>query len=308
MTPSPPPQNASVPLFAASSPAAEHAVGYGLIVLSAVAFGAMAILARYAYQAGANTGGILLPRFVIATGVLIPVMLASARRWPRGRELAVAFGMGGIGYVGQALCFFSALQYASAGLVALLLYLYPTLVGLLAAIFLGERLTPWKLALLGLSFAGTALTIGSGSGTALGIALGISAATIYAVYITVGGRFLRGTDSVATTTVVCLAATPVMGLFALLQPARFPASIQGWLAILGIALLSTVVAIMAFFAGLRRVGASRAAIVSTLEPVVTLVLAALLLGESATFWQLVGGAMILAAAALAAWRRDKKQT
>ncbi len=279
-----------------------HLAGYLLIAVSAASFGAMAILGRFAYAAGANTGGVLLPRFFLAALVLVPIMLATRRQWPRGRELAVACGMGGIGYVGQALCFFSALQYASAGLVALLLYLYPTLVCLLAALFLGERLTRWKLGLLGLSFAGTALTIGSGTGAALGIALGVGAALIYAVYITVGSRFLRGVDSVATTTIVCLAATPVIGVFAWLQPARFPQTAEGWLAILGIALVSTVVAIMTFFAGLRRVGASRAAILSTLEPVVTLVLAALFLGEAATLWQLVGGAMILAAAALLAWR------
>src|SRR2546423_3080945 len=260
MTQSSSPQQPPVASFAASPPAAEQLIGYALIALSAIAFGAMAILGRYAYASGANTGGVLFTRFAVATVVLVPVMLASRRRWPRGRELAIACGMGGIGYVGQALCFFTALQYASAGLVALLLYVYPTLVCLLAAIFLGERLTPWKLALLALSFAGTALTIGSGSGSALGIVLGVTAAFIYAIYITVGARFLRGADSVAVTTLVCLSATPVMALFALLQPARFPASTQGWLAVLGIAVVSTVIAIMAFFAGLRRVGASRAAI------------------------------------------------
>lgn len=276
--------------------------GYLLIALSAACFGAMAILARFAYASGANTGGILLPRFLIASVILVPVMLWTRRPWPKGRQLAIACGMGAIGYVGQALCFFSALRYASAGLVALLLYLYPILVCILAAIFLGERLTSWKVALLALSFAGSAFTIGSGTGTALGIGLAIAAACIYAAYITVGGRFLRDVDSLATTTLVCMAATPIIGIFAWMQPARFPASAAGWLAILAIAVLSTVVAILTFFAGLRRIGASRAAILSTLEPVVTVVLAAALLGETTTSWQLIGGAMILSAAILLAWR------
>ena len=80
--------------------------------------------------------------------------------------------MGAIGYVGQAVCFFAALNHASAGLVALLLYAYPTLVVLLSAAFLGERLTAAKIALLAASFAGLALTLGGGQGTATGIALG----------------------------------------------------------------------------------------------------------------------------------------
>lgn len=276
--------------------------GLAFVALSAACFGAMAIFARAAFAGGANVNGILIARFAIAGLVLAALMLVLRRPWPRGRPLAVAIGMGAIGYVGQAMCYFAALQYASAGLVALLLYVYPTLVCLLSALFFGERLTGRKLALLAVGFAGLALMLGGGIGTPMGVALGLSAAAFYSVYIVVGARELAGTDALASTTVVCLAAFAMVCAIGVAEAPRFPQVAWGWAALAAIALVSTVVAILAFFAGLKRVGPSLASVVSTLEPVVTVALAWLLLGESLTTWQFAGGALVLVAAVLLASR------
>lgn len=279
------------------------ASGITLIVVSACAFGAMAIFTRFAYASGANVAGVLTARFAIAGALLAGVMVATGRAWPRGRPLLVAIGMGAIGYVGQAVCFFSALNHASAGLVALLLYAYPTLVVLLSAAFLHDRLTVRKLALLAFSFGGLALTLGGGHGTQTGIALGLGAAAFYSVYIVVGARELARTDALASTTVVCLSAAAALALSAPFSEPRFPGVAWGWLAIGAIAIVSTVIAILAFFAGLKRVGPAVASIVSTLEPVVTVALAWLILGETLGTAQLAGGAVVLACAALLARSR-----
>ena len=281
------------------------ASGIAFIVVSAFAFGAMAIFARFAYASGANVTGVLAARFAIAGVLLALLMVATGRRWPRGRPLTVCIGMGAFGYVGQAVCFFAALNHASAGLVALLLYAYPTLVVLLSAAFLGERITAVKLALLAASFAGLALTLGGGQGTATGIALGLAAAAFYSVYIVVGARELKDTDALASTTVVCLSAAVVLALSALVTQPRFPGAAWGWAAIGAIAVVSTVVSILAFFAGLKRVGPAVASVVSTLEPVVTVALAWLVLGESLTALQLAGGAVVLACAALLARGKNR---
>lgn len=269
----------------------------GWVVISAVAFGAMAILARFAYAAGADVHGVLLMRFVIAGAILVLVMALRRTPWPRGRPLVVAALMGGIGYVGQAFCYFAALNHASAGLVALLLYVYPTLVCLLSAAFLRERITPSRALLLAASFAGVALTLGGGHGNGLGVALGITAAIFYAVYIVVGARELAQVDALAATTVVCLAAAVVVALAIPFHAPRFPEGAVGWGAIAAIGLVCTVLAILAFFAGLKRVGPSRAAIVSTLEPVVTVLLAWIVLGETLSLVQVAGGALVLGSAA-----------
>lgn len=267
-----------------------------LIVVSAVAFGAMAIFARFAYGGGADVLGILIARFAIAGAILSVVMLATGRSWPRGRSLVVAILMGAVGYVGQSVSYFAALNHASAGLVALLLYAYPTLVCILAAVFLRQPLTRRTIAVLAVSFAGIVLTLGGGHGTPTGIALGLAAAGFYSVYIVVGARELAGTDALASTTVVCLAAGAALALAGLWREPQFPATAGGWAAVAAIALASTVVAILAFFAGLKRVGPAVASIVSTLEPVVTVTLAWIVLGETLSAIQLLGGALVLAAA------------
>jgi drug/metabolite transporter (DMT)-like permease len=277
--------------------------GIALIVLSASAFGAMAIFARFAYAGGANVTGVLAARFTIAGLILALLMLATRRPWPRGRALAVAVGMGAIGYAGQAAFFFAALNHASAGLVALLLYAYPTLVVLLSAAFLGERLTATKVALLAASFAGLALTLGGGQGTATGIALGLAAAGVYSVYIVIGARELKDTDALASSTVICLSAAAALVLSSLFSEPRLPGAWWGWAAIGAIAVVSTVVSILAFFAGLKRVGPATASIVSTLEPVVTVALAWLILGERLGLLQLAGGALVLACAVFLARAR-----
>ena len=272
------------------------------IIVSAIAFGAMAIFARYAYGAGADVLGVLLARFVIAGAVLSAIMLALRKPWPRGRPLAAAMGMGAIGYAGQAACYFAALNHASAGLVALLLYAYPTLVCLLAAMFLKERLTPRIAALLALSFVGIALTLGGGHGTPAGFALSLAAALIYSVYIIVGARELKGTDALASATVICLSAAATMVLASCFRSPLLPAEASGWVPLVLIALVSTVLAILTFFAGLRRVGPAKASIASTLEPVVTVVLAWFVLAEAIAPVQLVGGALVLGSAAWLARR------
>jgi len=257
----------------------------------------MAIFARFAFAGGADVLGILVSRFTIAGAILTLIMLATRKPWPRGRALFAAIGMGAIGYVGQAACYFAGLQHASAGLIALLLYAYPTLVCLLSAAFLHERLTRRRMALLAVSFAGIALTLGGGHGTPTGIALGLAAAAFYSVYIVVGARELANTDALASTTVVCLSAAATLIAVSAFREPQFPGAWWGWLAIAAIAVISTVAAIVAFFGALKRIGPAVASIASTLEPVVTVALAWIVLGESLAPVQVAGGALVLGSAA-----------
>jgi drug/metabolite transporter (DMT)-like permease len=180
--------------------------------------------------------------------------------------------------------------------VALLLYLYPFLVTLLGLAFFKERLTAVRAGAVVAALAGTGLTLGSGlGGSGLGIALGLAAALIYSVYILVGSRVLEEEDPLAAATVVMLAAAVVFGLAVLFFEPHFPVTANAWGAVVAIALVSTVVAMVGFFAGIQRLGAADAATLSTLEPVVTFVLAALFLGEAVSLTQVLGGVIVLGA-------------
>lgn len=266
------------------------------ILASATAFGALAIFARYAFADGITVPTLLFLRFTIAGVVMACYMLITRVRWPRGRVLVTLILMGGIGYVGQSWCYFTALQHASAGLTALLLYLYPVIVTLLMAAAGRARLTRFRLFAVMTAFLGTVLTIGGGvAGSPLGIALGLGAALIYSVYIITGERAIPAAGAIPAATVVMLAAGAVNGGIAFSLGPVWPQTPQTWAVILGIALLSTAFAVVGFFAGVKRIGAADGATLSTLEPVVTIALAALLLDETIGPWQLAGGALILIA-------------
>lgn len=271
-------------------------VGALYVAISATAFGAMAIFARQAYAGGADVIAVLLLRFVIAAVMMTGFMLVTGRRWPRGRNLVLLCSMGGVCYVAQSMSFFSALNHASAGLVALLLYLYPFIVTVLGALILRQRLGQGRLLAVLAALFGTALTLGGGfAGEARGVALGLTAALVYAIYTFVGGRVLMREDPLASATVVMISAAVVfVSLAGWLQP-TFPHTAIAWGAIWAIAIVCTVLAMLMYFLGIRSLGAADAATVSTFEPAVTIVLAALFLDEAFTALQAIGAAIILAA-------------
>src|SRR5688572_4857459 len=109
-------------------------IGILLIALSAASFGTLAIFGRYAYANGMDIFTILFLRFGISASVLTVILFLRKESFPRGRILAQLVGMGGLGYVGQSFLYMTAIKFASAGLVALLLYLYPVFVFILSVI------------------------------------------------------------------------------------------------------------------------------------------------------------------------------
>lgn len=284
----------------------DRVVGFALIAISAAGFGTLAIFARYAYAAGMDPVTILFFRFSLST--LFMACLPAVRREPvpRGRALLRPIGMGAVGYVGQAFCYLTALKYASAGLVALLLYLYPVFVAIFSAMVFRERVGGIKRLALGLAVLGTGLTVGPGGGQWVGIVLAISAALIYSVYIIVGTKAMTQFSAVQSSTIIFASAGAMSGLLMAVRGPQLPGTAGGWAAIGAIVLLATILAVVSFLAGLKRIGPTNAAMLSTLEPVVTVVLAALFLGETLTPTALLGGGLILFSVVLLArselWR------
>ena len=113
----------------------------------------------------------------------------------------------------------------------------------------------------------------------------------------VGARELGETDALASTTVVCLSAATTLILASFFRAPQFPGVWWGWLCIVAIALVCTVIAMIAFFGALKRIGPAVASIASTLEPLVTVALAWVILGESLSAIQYLGGALVLGSAA-----------
>ena len=275
-------------------------IGALLIIISAASFGTLAIFSRYAYSDGMDTFTILALRFSIAAVLMVGWLVLRGEHFPRGKILWQLIGMGALGYVGQSFSYLTAIKFASAGLVALLLYLYPVFVAVLSAIFLKERFTRLKILALMLATLGAALTANPAGGGWTGILLAIAAAAIYSVYIIVGAGVIKQVSALQSSTVIFASAGAVYCTLALVSGAHLPQTGAGWGAMGAIILVATVIPVVTFLAGLGRIGPTNASMLSTLEPIVTVLLAAALFGEALPPVILLGGGLILAAVILLA--------
>lgn len=269
--------------------------GILLIAISAASFGTLAIFGRFLYADGMDTFTLLFLRFGIAASIMTFILILRREPFPRGRVLALLVGMGALGYAGQSFSYLSAIKFASAGLVALLLYLYPMFVFVLSVIFLHEKVTWPKALALTLALAGAALTANPEGGQMLGVFYAILAAVIYSVYIIIGAGVMKQVSAIQSSLVIFASAAAVYGTLTAINGAHFPATNVGWWSMAGIVLIATVIPVVTFLAGLERIGPTNASLLSTLEPVVTVLLAAWLFGERLAPITLVGGALILIA-------------
>ena len=269
--------------------------GIILIAISAASFGTLAIFGRYAYAENIDTFTLLFLRFGFSASFMTMMLILRKEPFPRGRVLAQLIGMGGIGYAGQSFLYLTAIKYASAGLVALLLYLYPFFVAILSMIFLQEKLTRVKAFALALALCGTALTVGPVSGQPIGAIMAIVAALGYSIYIIVGANVMKHVSPFQSSTVIFASASVVYGLLTFTNGIHLPQTNFGWLVIAGIVVVSTIIPVTTFLAGLERIGPTNAAMLSTIEPIITVFLATVLFGDKLAPIVLAGGALILIA-------------
>jgi drug/metabolite transporter (DMT)-like permease len=180
-------------------------VGLVLCLVSAAGFGSLAIFGKQAYAGGLGVVGVLVLRFVVAAPLLVGLALVARRSlrvgWPTALRL---LALGGIGYAIQATLFFNALARISAGLAALLLYLYPALVTAGAVALGRSRLDRATVGGLALSLAGIVGVLGLPGERldGIGVALGLASAGWYTLYILVGEYLLRGVDPLAASAYV----------------------------------------------------------------------------------------------------------
>jgi drug/metabolite transporter (DMT)-like permease len=272
--------------------------GILLIAISAASFGTLAIFGRLLYADGLDTFSMLFMRFGFAAILMAVILFIRREKMPRGKVLLALIGMGAIGYVGQSFSYLSAIKYASAGLVALLLYLYPMFVFILSVIFLNERLTWTKVVAIVLALIGTALIVDPKGGQPLGILFSVAAALIYSGYIMIGTNVMKKVSPFQSSVVIFASAGLVYGTLMSVNGPHFPTTSSGWVHIAGIVLVATVIPVVTFLAGLERIGPTNSATLSTLEPVVTVLLAAWLFGEKLAWIILIGGGLILIAVLL----------
>lgn len=293
---------------AQTSLAAQAWLGPLLAVVGVLGFSFKAILIKLAYRYGpADPVALLTLRMLYAA----PFFLAMA--WWSGRapatkpigasDLRRLVGLGFIGYYVSSLLDFTGLQYITASLERLVLFLYPTIVVVLSAIYLARPVTRRAVAALVLSYAGIALAVwhdvritGDAAATALGSALVFASAVGYAIYLVGAGGIIARLGSSRFIAWAMLASTVFIAVqFALTRPLdalALPAPVQALA--LAMAIFSTVLPTWMIAESIRRIGANTASLIGSLGPVFTIGLGALMLGEAVNLLQLVGVALVLA--------------
>jgi drug/metabolite transporter (DMT)-like permease len=286
--------------------------GAGLCALSAAGFASLTIFGKVALTEQLSIPTILFVRFGGAALLLAAYfgIFQPARPFLSFRLKATLFALGALGYFGQSYLYFGALQRNPAALNGLLLYVYPIFVALLGWAINHQPPTWRQWGALAIACAGVTLTVGLNRADLwahrmtidpLGLLMIISSSAWYALYILISDRFVHQAGALLSTAWISAGASVSFGTAGLLMGTldlRL-SPIGRWL-LLGMILLSTILPLGTFFAGMRRVGPTSASLLSTLEPVFTIILAVTFLGEGLTTTQFVGGSLVLASAVLLA--------
>ncbi len=280
------------------------------VLVSAACFATLAVLAVLAYESGARPLPLLAWRFGIAA-----LALAGFLAWRRPGALRAGVAevpryalLSLTGYGAASLCFFFALRHASASVVTVLLYTYPAMVSVASAALDREQLGVRRLVALLLTFVGGALAVGIIGDVVrvrpAGVALGLGAAVGYAAFSLLSARLLGSRSRLVPMAYMFGMSSVGIGILALavgepLSPVGWTPTV--WALLAAIVAIPTLAAVLLYLHGIERLGAPRAAIASTAEPVFTILLAAAVLGERLSIGQAFGAILVMAGIGLAEW-------
>jgi len=272
-----------------------------------VLFSGKAIVIKLAYRYGVDATTLISLRMAMSAPFFVATYVWSSRgKLPlTSTDHLRLILIGIVGYYAASYLDFLGLKYVTAGLERLVLYLNPTIVLALSALFLGRRLTQTDWIALVLAYGGIVFVFWhdvsfEGDGIALGTALVFGSAISYAVYLVMAGELVRRLGAIRLTSYAMLVSTiAVMIQFFALNPLSAldqPAPVW-WLSAFN-GLFCTVLPVFAIMLAVERVGAGKASLASMIGPVSTILLAFVFLGESISGWQLTGTALVLAGIAV----------
>lgn len=278
------------------------AAGLTLAIVGSIMFSAKAIVIKLAYRHGVDAATLLALRMAFSVPFFVAALIWSSRGaapLPLSDHARLIL-IGLLGYYAASYLDFLGLQYITAALERLILYLSPTFVVLLSALVLRKRFGRYEWGALALAYGGIVLVFWhdvrfEGGQVVLGSALVFAGAVCYAVYMIISGELVRRLGAIRLTAyAMCVSSVAVFAQFAVLNPLsalRQPPEVY-WLSVLNAA-LCTVLPVFFTMLAIERIGASRASMASMIGPVSTIALAYLFLGEPVTIWQVAGTALVL---------------
>ncbi len=286
--------------------------GVVFILIGVVGYSCFPILVKWIQESGIQPLDIAIWRFTLAFPVIWALIFAL--RLPPPDEPLPRRGLillGALLAMG-ALTAFIGLQYLPAGIFTLLFFSHPAMI-VVINLLRGERLPLQTWLALGLVLLGIVLIVpqddvSAGNQAALGVLLAFVNALLIALYFLLNNHLVRGNQAARRASAWTLTGTFIsVWLLALLRGVSPPPDLRTWLLLIVLATFSTVMPVFLFTLAIERLGASRAAIFSTIEPVGTAVLGAVLLGERMGAIQVLGGALIVVSLVLLQVRRSRRR-
>lgn len=278
-------------------------LAYLYIVTGAALWGMIGFFVTYLYEIGFTPTQVVSIRAMSAMFFLLIFVLIKN---PQALKINISdskyfIGTGIFSIVLFNWCLFQAIQETSISIASILLYTAPAFVTIFSRVLFKELLTPKKVLSLITTFIGCSFVIGilpnlNGSITLYGVMLGIGSGVFYALYSIFGKFALVKYDTLTVTVYTFIfaaaAITPFSGLWTVLPLFR---SLDVWLFILGLGLLSTMLAFILYTKGLNFIESSRASIIATIEPVVATIVGILLFNEKLSIWQYFGILLVILA-------------
>jgi drug/metabolite transporter (DMT)-like permease len=285
------------------------ATGLALATLGAIAFSGKAIIVKLAYRHGVDAVTLIMLRMLFALPFFLAMSWWAGRHTPERKPAPLTrkdvLGIVWLGFTGYYLASFldfAGLQYITASLERLILYLNPTLVLLLGLVFVGRRIGRRQAAGMAISYGGVLLVLGhevtlQGADVALGAVLVFLSAVSYALYLFYSGELVQRLGSMRlvglATSVACALCIVQFVVLRPLDTALEVAPEVLWLSVVN-ATLCTVVPVMMVMMAIERIGSGLAAQVGMVGPMSTMIMGVVLLGEPFTAWLVVGTLFVIA--------------
>lgn len=263
--------------------------------LSAFMYATMPILGKYAYSSGLGPDQVIILRYGFAFLILASYLLMVKKTSPFSKSPLVWL-QGSIFIVGS-LCYFFALRLASVSLITIILFSYPALVSLLSILIYREKLGIGHFIAVLMAIAGTGLVAGLGPGhlqvSITGVMLAAATAVCYTAFCLLGQKTTDGSSPLSLTASISFAGILIILLVFHSPGFLLRLSLLQLLIGLGLGLVNTVLAVSFYLKGIQLIGAARASLISILEPVLTVMLAVLVLHENLSWLQLIGSLLVL---------------
>jgi drug/metabolite transporter (DMT)-like permease len=279
-----------------------NSLGVALIIVSSIGFGLAPTFATFSYRNGGNAVGTLLARFTVATLLMLIVRKVSSRqaKWPRPLLFGQLFLLGALGYFTATILYFTAIQNIDSGLAITIFYCNPVIVVLLSWWLLGNkpsRIIVWCLVstLIGVTIAAGQV----GNADTISVILVLIVAVEYAFYMIISSKVLPKVDLFTGVTIVMFGAASSFAIYALIAPSSveviFPNAINGWVSVLMLAVVATVIPTATLYAGMNLIGTGKTAVIQTFEPVASILAGVIFLSEPLTVPRIIGATFVIGA-------------